>query len=898
MSSKASKNSAKQQQQPQRLKIWNQCSNCGLIIQKFANEEHTCVSEFGRLADLFRAESKFAEQSFVFENEFIGNACEHDKELLKDLSLSKEILFDFAFVNTQTLMLCGFRMGDLLSIKCVDLESDDQVITSFPATAWPTNNLDHSSISLNKLYMSLNGIQKRERMILVANRIDESMIQNIESIDIKLIDSISSNKIVVDELTSGSSGEDAKLIVSLLKQVYANKCIFDAQPLSLVYMGQKLIFSTQRIQVEKTRAPKKKNESIIENLIDSFDAKLSLNSSKSFIESNIKPIKRSSRANDRAAFKFTHSTRINLIVEENKEKSKKTGGDDVGFDSAIYSFSQIGGLEKELELLKELFITPFKYESLYKEIGVDLSKGVLLYGPGGCGKTLLAKAVCVESKCAYVELSITQVYSKNLGEAESKMRKVFQQAWQRAPCIMIIDELDTLCARRESLQQDTDKRIVSLFSGLMDQSKAKNILFLCTTNKPDLIDLSLRRPGRLDKEIEIPIPNQSARLAILKNLLRPMKHSLSDESLAEVAQNCHGYVGADLAMLVQEAGLVCLNRVIAQNNSSSLDQCVTASDLQTGMRKVKPSAMREITFDIPKVYWNQIGGLSDLKKKLHQAITWPIKYADSFRRLNIKAPRGLLMYGPPGCSKTMIAKALATETGLNFIAVKGPELFSKWVGESERTVREIFRKARNAAPAIIFFDEIDAIAMERSRYFYLFYFLLKYFCKMKRMNFIFVPKKSSSNKSNNVGDRVLAQLLNEMDGVESLNDVTIVAATNRPDMIDKALMRPGRLDRIVYVRLPDEATRREIFELKLKQIPLDDDIDLNLLVSSTAKYSGAEIAAVCNEAAFLALDSDINTAKIGMKNFVDALKLVTPRTSDETIKYFNNFSFGSGLHEI
>ncbi|CAF0716586.1 unnamed protein product [Brachionus calyciflorus] len=846
-----------------KVKSWTQCPKCNLFYYKLSQTtaEHTCPE---KLHDLFDSDLQ-KDQLFIFKNLGFLNIIENPKDITKDIQINKEYLNNFAFLNPNTMKISNLELGDNILVKIIS--NTNKLTSQFTCVCWPSNQIDQSNISLNKNLLFLNGLSIPQTVLvqklpkkLQANEIDIEYVRNLSSIN--LFESESSQL------------EDTKLITGFLKEIYLNKSVIPGQNLLFNYMGQKLVFKI--IYIDAKPESKKCNS---KNLAVNFEKSLSLNDvSKNEKALDLLDLNYKDELVD---FKDVLNFDMSLYTINNKTKFNLVNNFDVkalDFEMPIekgkkISFQDIGGLDKEISILKEFFIDQFQNDELYKQIGVDFSKSVLLFGPSGCGKTMLAKAVCNETKCNTIELNISEVFSRNYGESESKLKRVFHEAWQKSPCIIMIDEIDTVCSRRETMNQELEKRVVSLFSNLIDQSKNKNVFLLCTTNKIDSIDLSLRRPGRLDKEIEIPIPNQKARLEILRKQIDFLKHNVSDDELLEISQNCHGYVGADLEMLVQEAGLCCIKRLTNKDQKDCTNKCILYIDLQNALRKVKPSAMREITFDIPKVYWHQIGGQHDLKKKLQQAIIWPIKYADSFKRLNIKPPRGLLMYGPPGCSKTMIAKALATETGLNFIAVKGPELFSKWVGESERMVREIFRKARNAAPAIIFFDEIDAVAVERS---------------------------SSSNKSNNVGDRVLAQLLNEMDGVENLNDVTIVAATNRPDMIDKALMRPGRLDRIVYVKLPDRETRKEIFQLKIKKIPVADDISIDDLVDKSEKYSGAEIDALCNEAAFLALENDINCAKVNQSHFDAAFKMVTPRTSDETIKYFDNFylNFGASIHHV
>ncbi|KAM7022010.1 ATPase family gene 2 protein homolog A [Passerculus sandwichensis] len=565
-------------------------------------------------------------------------------------------------------------------------------------------------------------------------------------------------------------------------------------------------------------------------------------------------------------------TKINFI------ESRTSAAEDGECQSRV-TYDMIGGLGSQLRTIRETVELPLKQPELFKSYGIPPPRGVLLYGPPGTGKTMIAKAVANEVGAHVTVINGPEIISKFYGESESRLRQIFAEASLCRPSIIFIDELDALCPKREGAQNEVEKRVVASLLTLMDgigsEGSEGQLLVLGATNRPHALDAALRRPGRFDKEIEIGIPNAQDRLDILQKLLKKVPHSLTAEQLAHLADSAHGYVGADLAALCKEAGLCALRRALGRRPGLG-DTAVAGSvmiafnDFLQGMKDVRPSAMREVAIDVPKVSWSDIGGLEDVKLKLKQAVEWPLKHPESFIRMGIQPPKGVLLYGPPGCSKTMIAKALAHESGLNFLAVKGPELMSKYVGESERAVREIFRKARAVSPSILFFDEIDALAVERG----------------------------NSSGAGNVADRVLAQLLTEMDGIEQLKDVTILAATNRPDMIDKALLRPGRIDRIIYVPLPDAATRREIFRLRFQSMPVSDDVCLAQLVEHTQKYSGAEITAVCREAALLALQEDIHAKSIAGRHFRSALTVVSPRIPDSLIQFYADYQQQSGLHAL
>lgn len=526
---------------------------------------------------------------------------------------------------------------------------------------------------------------------------------------------------------------------------------------------------------------------------------------------------------------------------------------------------------------------------MFTNYGIPPPRGVLLHGPSGTGKTLIAQAVAAESGAHFICLNGPDVLSRYYGETEARLRDIFREARERAPSIIFVDELDALCPKRDKVQNEFEKRVVATLLTLMDGADTVNfpssyVMFLAATNRPDALDPALRRPGRLDREIEIGIPNASDREDILRTLLRNVPHSFTEDDLKSFAEMAHGYVGADLTAVCNEAGLMSFKRCLAEQKrlSSGDDQIqeeklkerlwVTREDIMAAFRQVRPSAMREVSIDVPKVRWDDIGGNAVIKQKLKQAVEWPLKHPEAFQRLGIRPPRGILMYGPPGCSKTLVARALATESGLNFLAVKGPELFSKWVGESERAVRQVFQKARAAAPSIVFFDEIDALAARRG--------------------------SGGDDSGSNVSDRVLTQLLTELDGVETLKDVILVAATNRPDMIDKALLRPGRIDRIVYVPLPDKNAREEIFKIHLAKTPLGGDVAIRDLAEKTDMFSGAEIAALCREAALTALQENIESQEVLGKHFDKAFMAVKPRTSRELIELYRKYQNESGVHSI
>lgn len=488
------------------------------------------------------------------------------------------------------------------------------------------------------------------------------------------------------------------------------------------------------------------------------------------------------------------------------------------------------------------------------------SRGIILYGPSGCGKTLICNYLsrCTDLKhFKFVHINASSIFSKYLGESEVALQKNFQQAYKNhpQPTIIILEDIHILCKKNDN--SDLNRRMISAVLNCMDNLSSSLVgsksVVIATSPQIEDLDGSLLRSGRFDCSIEVPIPTPDARYDILHKIISGMPNQLTNEETKEIANVTHGFLGADLVSLVSKAVLLC----------PSEDQSISIADVNNALTFIKPSAMREILIEVPTVHWTDIGGQHDLKLKLQQSVDWPLRNPEVFKRFGIKPPKGVLMYGPPGCSKTMIAKALATESKLNFLSIKGPELFSMWVGESERAVRELFRKARSVAPAIIFFDEIDAIGGERSQ--------------------------GGGGGGSSVNERVLAQLLTEMDGVTSLDNVTIVAATNRPDMIDKALLRPGRIDRVIHVRLPDAETRREIFRIKLKSMPIAEDVDIERLVELTEGYSGAEIQAICQEAALKTLEESLDAQCVHWQHVLIALTVVKPRTSKDLLELYEKY---------
>ncbi|MDD1689787.1 MAG: CDC48 family AAA ATPase [Methanoregula sp.] len=522
----------------------------------------------------------------------------------------------------------------------------------------------------------------------------------------------------------------------------------------------------------------------------------------------------------------------NTEIELKEEPYKFTEGKK---EVSNIHYEDIGGLGRELQLVREMIELPLRHPEIFERLGIQPPKGVLLYGPPGTGKTLIAKAVANEVDAHFITLSGPEIMSKYYGESEKGLREKFEEAEQNAPAIIFIDEIDAIAPKRAEVQGEVERRVVAQLLSLMDGLKGRGqVIVIAATNLPDSIDPALRRGGRFDREIEIGIPDKKGRLEIFQVHSRGVPLA-DDVKIEEFANTTHGFVGADIALLVKEAAMHALRKIIPQIKideeipSEVLDALrVTNEDFAEARKNVEPSAMREVLVEVPDITWKQVGGLEDVKQELKEAVEWPLKYPDVFERLQTKPPKGILMFGPPGTGKTLLAKAVANESECNFIAIKGPELLSKWVGESEKGVREIFRKARQASPSIIFFDEIDAL----------------------------VPKRGSFQGSSHVTESVVSQILTELDGMEELKNVTILAATNRPDMLDDALLRPGRLERHIYVPAPDAESRKKIFDVYLGGETgniLAKDVDAEILVKRTEGYVGADIEALVREAKMAAM---------------------------------------------
>ena len=530
------------------------------------------------------------------------------------------------------------------------------------------------------------------------------------------------------------------------------------------------------------------------------------------------------------------------------------------------SYEDVGGLKEEVKKVREMIEIPLKRPELFEKLGIAPPKGVLMHGPPGTGKTLLAKAVASESDAHFILINGPEIMSKYVGGSEENLREYFEEAEANSPSIIFIDELDAIAPKREDTNGETERRTVAQLLTLMDGLKSRGqVVVIGATNRPDSLDAALRRPGRFDREIEIGVPDSEEREEILEIHTRNMPIA-EDVNLNRLATTTHGFVGADLESLCKEAAMRVVRRILPEikNDDEEIPEevlkkiIVTKEDFKSALKEIQPSALREVLVQVPDIEWDDVGGLDDAKQELKEAVEWPLKYPENFQRLGVKPPKGILLYGIPGTGKTLLAKAVASESEANFISIKGPELLSKWVGESEKGVREVFRKAKQTAPTVIFFDEIDSIASTRS----------------------------GDDGDSGVTKRVVNHLLTEMDGLEELEDVAIIAATNRPDIIDPGLMRPGRFDRHIKVDTPSEEARLAIFKVHTKDMPLADDVNLKKLAKLTDGYVGADIEAVCREAAMLTLRNNMESSEIQNKYFKEAIEKVKPaNNADELVQY-------------
>ncbi|XP_070528216.1 ATPase family gene 2 protein homolog A isoform X2 [Cardiocondyla obscurior] len=782
------------------LSLWHQCDKCQCIF--------VAQKDVSLHAAMCPPSTENWDYSFIY-NGVLYSTIEIFQTLTElPKCISEKDANDMVFVSQSALQFCNIAIGSLTVITT----KDDTVVK----TAWPTSDKSLTSVSLTKHAIELNNVSGPVKLYPLT------------------FDTHIAKEIVISQQGKCLISDTSVELDNILKCFNENKIFVVGNKISVPYYGKKLIYKIVQIITDEN----KRNQTEVENT-----TKLS----KAFENINLNNI-----STKITFYKALYTTKW-TILDKDKEyiPTKK------------YKIEDIGGYDAIISDIRDLVAIGIgKYRNIER---FNVSKGILLYGPSGVGKSMIANAIISEFNINTFTVYSSDIYSKSIGETEGKLKEVFSKAILKAPSIVLLEDVDSLCPKKTSFSTDHEKRVLAQLIMLFDdlQSTGSNVLVIATTAKLDLIDSSLRRPGRLDMEFEIYVPTPNMRTEILTKLLEKIPNTLLREDVQNFSFVTHGFVGADLYGLCSRAIINAVKRYQKDNIASDVELKVAVNDFYYALTITKPSAMKEVLVEVSNVNWSDIGGQKDLKLKLKQAVEWPLKHPEVFIRMGITPPRGVLMFGPPGCSKTMIAKALATESKLNFLNIKGPELFSKWVGESEKAVREVFRKARQVAPSIIFIDEIDALGGERG--------------------------SSSSGNGSNVQERVLAQLLTELDGVTALGSVTLVAATNRPDKIDKALLRPGRLDRIIYVGLPDVETRREIFDIKLRKMPIAEEVNIVDLVCLTEGYSGAEIQAICHEAAMKALEENLDAAIVTKEHFKAAFKTVTPRTPASLIKIYENY---------
>jgi len=555
---------------------------------------------------------------------------------------------------------------------------------------------------------------------------------------------------------------------------------------------------------------------------------------------------------------ITEDTDVELR-EEPISGFEKTGGG--------ITYEDIGGLQGEIQRVREMVELPMKHPQIFKKLGIEPPQGVLLHGPPGTGKTLLAKAVANETSASFFSIAGPEIISKYYGESEQQLREIFEDATEESPSIIFIDELDSIAPKREDVTGEVERRVVAQLLTMMDGLESRGqVIVIAATNRVDSVDPALRRPGRFDREIEIGVPDETGREEILQIHTRGMPLS-DDVNLQHLASETHGFVGADIESLTKEAAMKALRRYLPEIDLDEEDippslidrMIVKRDDFRGALNEVEPSAMREVLVELPKITWDDVGGLDEAKQNIEESIQWPLNNPEKFQRMGIDPPKGVLLYGPPGTGKTLMAKAVANETNANFISVRGPQLLSKWVGESEKAIRQTFRKARQVSPTVIFFDELDSLAPARG-----------------------------GEVGSNVSERVVNQLLTELDGLEDMGEVMVIGATNRPDMIDPALIRSGRFDRLVMVGQPDVEGREQILRIHTQDTPIGPDVSLRELAEMTEGYVGSDLESIAREAAIEALREDDDASGVDMKHFRTALDSVRPTITEDIMEYYDD----------